>query len=204
MTLAVSPALADYPVWDAEEIAHLAQKSAKMAEALSVAVELLNNVNDLGRTVGRFGTLSTLDFAQFNAVAGLNGVGMNTTKITSLSDASALVGKLTTSPSGNNQTTEVGQIRQTMDSLYRKAQENGYALAEHTRESLSVAPQRAELLVGQASSPTDLRGDIGANTAAALAILEQMVSLKAMLALILEIEATGKLRQSAPTTPGNP
>ncbi len=70
-----TPAEAQDAVWDPEEIARLAEKSAKMAESLSRAVELLDNINDLSRTIGRFGALSNLDFTRFDALAGLTGAG---------------------------------------------------------------------------------------------------------------------------------
>jgi hypothetical protein len=41
--------------------------------------------------------------------------------------------------------------------------------------------------------PTDMRGDLGANTAASLAVFEQLCSTRALLASILEIQATKRL-----------
>lgn len=207
-----APVQAQQAVWDPEEIARLAEKSARMAEALSRAVELLNNINDLSRTVGRFGALSNLDFTRFDVLEGLQGAGpeisgaasnitaLQHVKITSFDDASAFVKKLLTVPSGNGQTTAAGQVGQALDVLYRKALEDGYALSTHTRESLSVAPQRADLLVAQASATADLRGDVGANTAAAMAVFDQLGGMKATLASILEIQATRRLASSSDVT----
>jgi hypothetical protein len=199
------PAQAQVAVWDPEEIARLAEKSARMAEALSRAVELLNNIDVLSRTIGRFGPLPNLDFTHFDLLDGLKGAGpeisgfsTNITaaqhvKIDSFNDAKAFVDRLVTVPSDGYQITGVGQSRQALDSLYRKALEDGYALSMHTRASLSNAPQRARLLVAQASAATDLRGDVGANTASSLAIIDQLGSLKTMLASSLEILATRRL-----------
>ncbi len=203
------PAKAQQAVWDPEEIARLAEKSARMAEAMSRAVELLNNVNDLSRTIGRLGTLSNLDFSRFDTLAGLKGAGpefgglasnigaLQHAKITSFNEASAFVRQLTTIPPDAGRTTGAGQVRQALDALYRKALEDGYALSTHARESVSVAPQRAALLVAQASTTADLRGDVGANTAVTMAVLDQLGSLKASLASILEIQATQHLASSS-------
>lgn len=199
------PVQAQVTVWDSEEIARLAEKSARMAEALSRAVELLNNINDLSRTIGRFGALPNLDFTYFEGGGGLKGLGSEVSglasniavlqhvEIASFSDAAAFVNKLTTMPSNGNQATSAGQIRQALDALNRLALEDGYALATHTRENLSVAPQQAASLVAQASAAADLRGDVGANTAAAMAVLDQLVGIKAALASILEVQATQRL-----------
>lgn len=200
-----TPANAQQAVWDPEEIARLAEKSARMAEAMSRAVELLNNINDLSRTIGRFGALSNLDFTRFDTLAGLKGAGPEIgslasnigasqhAKITSFSEASTFVHQLTSIPSGSSQVTGTGQVRQAFDALYRKALEDGYAFSTHARESASVAPQRAALLVAQASATADLRGDVGANTAVTMAVLDQLGSLKATLGSILEIQAVQRL-----------
>ncbi|PKU22820.1 hypothetical protein [Telmatospirillum siberiense] len=202
-----APAKAQQAVWDPEEIARLAEKSAQMSEALSRAVELLNNVDQLSRTIGRFGALSNLDFARFDTLEGLKGAGpeisglasniaaVRQMKISSFDDASTFVHKLLAVPSDTSPTTGAGQVRQALDSLYRKALEDGYTLSTHTRETVSVAPQRAKVLVAEASASADLRGDVGANTAAAMAVLDQMGSLKAALAAILEIQSAGRLAQ---------
>lgn len=207
---------AEEPVWDPEEIARLAEKSAQMAEALSRAVELLNNVNDLSRTIGRFGPLSNLDFTRFDTVEALKGAGpeigglaaniqgLGNVRIASFADATTFVNKLTTIPSGDNRTTSTGQIVQALANLQRKAAEDGFALATQTRESLTAAPQRAQLLVAQSSTAVNLRGDVGANTAATMAVLEQLASLKAMLGLMLEIQATRRLGPVVPAAAATP
>lgn len=196
--------------WDPEEIARLSEKSAHMAEALSRAVEMLGKIDDLSRTIGRFGALSNLDFARLDVVDGLSGagpqisglaanvVGLQAVQIHSFADATAFIAKLTTVPSGPGQTTKYDQVRQALDALQRKAAEDGFALATHTRDSLALAPQRGGLLVSEAAATVDLRGDVGANTAANLAVLEQLASAKAILAVLLEIEASRKLGKFAP------
>lgn len=203
--LAPSLALAQDAAWDPEEIARLSERSAKTASALSYAMELLAKVDDLSRRIGRFGTLSKLDFTRLGVVDGLRGAGpeiANPTiasaasgagKIASFQDASAFVAKVATPAAGIPATSAAAQVRQRLAALHRRALEDGYALAMHTRESLSMAPSRAQLLVTQASSATDLRADLAADTAASMAVLEQLTSLKAMLASLLEIEATRKL-----------
>jgi hypothetical protein len=209
ISLLPNAAFAQVTVWDPEEIARLAEKSAQMAVALSRAVELLNSVNDLSRTIGRFGSLSNMDFGRLDMVEGLRGAGpeiggiasniagLRQVKIASFDDARKIVQKLTSVPSGGDQVTKSAQVRQGLDALHRRALEDGYSLALHTRESLSIAPARAGLLAAEASAPIDLRGDIGANTAASLAVLEQLTSLKAMLAATLEIRTSGALRNVA-------
>lgn len=204
----VPSAWAQQAVWDPEEIARLAEKSAQMSEALSRAVELFNNVDHLSRTIGRFGPLSNLDFARFDTLDGLKGAGPDLSalasnvatagqmKISSFDDATAFVHKVMAAPSNTGQTTGAGQVRQSLDTLYRKALEDGYALSIHTRESVSVAPQRAKVLVAEAAASADLRGDVGANTAAGMAVLDQLGGLRAALAAILEIQTAGRLSLS--------
>lgn len=205
LLIAPSPALAQDAAWDPEEIAHLSERTAKTAEALSRAVELLGKVDDLSRRIGRSGTLSKLDFTRLGVVDGLRGAGPQITnpafasaasgaiKISSFQDASAFVAMVASPAAGISATSAAAQVRQGLDALYRKALEDGYALAMHSRESLSTAPSRAQLLVTQAASAADLRADLAADTAASMAVLDQLTSLKAMLASLLEIEATRKL-----------
>jgi hypothetical protein len=207
--LSIAAAHAQVATWDPEEVARLAEKSARMAEEISRVVELANSIDDLSRTLGRLGSLSNLDLTRFDVVEGMQGAGpeigglasniagLRNVRISSFNDASAFVRKLTTVPAGVGQVSGGGQLRQALDALHRKATEDGYVLSTHLRESLSVAPQRADLLVAQASAATDLRGDVGANTAAALAVLDQLSGMKIALASILEIQATGRLAESA-------
>lgn len=198
------------PVWDPEEIARLSETSAQMAEALSRAVELLNNIDQLSRTIGRFGPLSNLDFARFDTLDGLKGAGpqisglaanigaFRQVKISSFDDASVFVKKVLAVPPGSSSaTTGGGQVRQALDVLYRKAAEDGYALSTQTRETLSIAPERAKILVAESAASVDLRGDVGANTAAAMAVFDQMGGLKAILAAILEIQSIRRLAAPA-------
>jgi hypothetical protein len=205
-------ARAQVAVWDPEEIARLAEKSARMAEATSHAVELVNNINELSRTIGRSGSLQNVDFTHFSVLDELNNIGPNfgaipsnipalqNVQIISFNDASAFVKKLTMMPSGGSSVSDSGQIRQASDFLYRKALEDGYALSMQTRVSLSVEPQRALSLVAQASATADLRGDIGANTASAIAVLDQLGGIKAMLASFLEIQTARRIAFSANAT----
>lgn len=210
LMVTASPAFSQVPVWDPETIARMAQQSAQAALALSHAVALVNQVNQLTRTVGRFGSLANMDFGRFDLVEGFQGAGpqisgtvaavssLRTARISSFDDAKAFVQTLTTVPAGSNQTTRAADARQDLEAMHRHALEGGYALAVHLRESVSAAPERAKILAGGASAPLDLRGDIGANTATSLAVLEQLVSLKAALAFALEIEASGLLRRMPP------
>lgn len=204
------PSWAGQPVWDPAEIAELAEKSAQMAVAVSRAAELLARVDDLSRTIGRFGALSSLDFARFKLVDALQGAGpeigglaanisgLGKVKITSVDDISTLVKKVTTLPAGDHQTTKAAEVLKALDDLHRKAVEDGFALAMQSRQTVSDAPARAALLVNQASTAHDLRSDTGANTAASLAVLEQLMSLKVMLASMVEMDATKKLKSAAP------
>lgn len=200
-------------VWDPEEIARLAQKSAQMAEALSRTVELLGEVNDLSRTMGRFGSLSSLDFSRFDLVEGMKGAGpeiggvaatiAGAKPIHSFEDASAFVKQLTTPPKDGDKTTKAHQILQALDGLSRKASEDGFALATHVRQALSLAPERAKQLTAEARTAGSLREDVTANSAAGLAVLEQLEQMKATLALVLEIQSIRRLatKQSAGSQP---
>jgi hypothetical protein len=197
---ASQPALAGQPVWDPEEIADLAQEAARMAEALSRATELLNDLNALTRTVGRFGTLSVPTPWRFDIVDALaggfpdrEGAGSGGGGQTVRSPNAAALG-------GTTRTTAAGAAKAAIDRLRRAALEDGYALAGHTRDMLGLSMDRARLLSQAASSAFDLRGDMAANTRVSLAVYEQLSSIHALFAAILEIRSLQRLA----TMPGTP
>ena len=210
------PSHAQEMVWDPAEIAHLAETSAEMAETLSRAVELLDRINELSRTVGRSAALSALGFTHFDVLRDLQGASLQAGglaprigRLTSagtpdVDDVVGVVRALVTIPPGGARATDAAQATRAVDALYRQAAEDGFTLSMEVRTSLSLAPERARLLVAQASAASDAREDVAADTAAALAVLEQLASVKAMLALILEIQATSALRRQIPLEFSNP
>ena len=181
-------AMGDEMVWDPEEIARLSQTTARMAEASSYAAELLRDLDAMARTIGRAGSLSTLDLARFAANGGL-----------AMSPPEDAVGKLTASLAGGNPTSRTEQRQHVLDTLYEAAVEEGVALAMVSRQHVGNATWHARNLVAEASSAVDLRSDVAANTATAVALLGQMVDLEAILASIIEVQAIGTLRSIYPT-----
>jgi hypothetical protein len=198
---ASQPALGGQPVWDPEEIADLAQEAARMAEALSRATELLNDLNQLTRTVGRFGDLSVSTPWRFDIVDGLTGGFPDRG-----GSGSAGAGQVARSPDaaalgGTTRATAAGSASATIDRLRRASLEDGYALAGHTRDMLGLSTDRARLLSRAAASAFDLRGDMAANSLVSLAVYEQLSTIHAMFASILEIRTLHRLAMTTTALP---
>ncbi|MTJ79746.1 MAG: hypothetical protein F8N37_01805 [Telmatospirillum sp.] len=206
------PATAQQLVWDPSEIALLAEKSAHMAEALSRAADLLDAVNELSRTVGRFGSLSTAGLWRFDLAEGLKGAGpeigeiagrvggLRHARIRSYDDALALARTLTAPVAAHADVTTAGKVRQLVDTLRRKALEDGYALSLHAREGASTAPDRARILTDEAQASRDARGDVAADTAASLAVYEELCTVRTLLGSILEIRSMSRIAGSGGET----
>lgn len=157
-------------VWDPFEIARISEQAAKMSEVVLATIDLLNEMNAMAATVGRFGALSKLDFARFDGAAALSG----------------LVPK-----PGGSASLPVAAVRMA-------AAEDGYALALHRRQSLTGAPTQSRTLAAAAAAATDLRGDLAADSATALAGLDQLIGLEATLAALLQVRAGDRLRMERP------
>lgn len=169
---------AEEAVWDPVEIAKFSEESAQMSEVVLATVELLNQVNAMVGTVGRYGALSRLDFTRFDTSAALAGL------VPTAGGFSSRMGSLPAS------------------AVRKSAVQDGYALALHIRQSLTAAPVQGKVLASSAAASSDLRGDVAADTAAAVAGLNQLIRLRAMLASLLEIRASEQFRagRSFPST----
>lgn len=204
---AATPARAE-AVWDPEEIARLSETAAMTAEQLSHVVELLSTINDLGRTVGRFGQLSQLDFMRLDATAALSGAAPDlgflaatvpdvaSMRFSTLADADTAVRRILALPGDRPATaSELTALRSRLDALGRSAAETGYAVALSTQDLLSVGATRTDMLATQAEAQMDARGDVGANTSVGLSVFEQLTQIQALLASIAEVEALDRLTE---------
>ena len=156
---------AEEAVWDPVEIAKLSEESAQMSEVVLATVDLLNQVNAVVGTVGRIGAMSTLDFTQFHSSAALAGLAP----------------------------TIAGSGSQPAAAVRKTAMQDAYALALHIRQSLTEAPVQGRILASSAAASSTMRGDVAADTQAAVAGLNQLIGLHAMLASLLEIRASEQL-----------
>ncbi|HIJ63195.1 MAG TPA: hypothetical protein HPQ04_10935 [Rhodospirillaceae bacterium] len=163
-------------VWDPLEIARISEQAAEMSDMVLATVDLLDQMNALAATVGRYGALSTLDFPRFDASAVLSGLAEKSDRSTALPAAV----------------------------LRTAAAEDGYALALHRRQSLTAVSMRGKTLAAAAAAASDMRGDLAADNATALAGLDQLIGLEATLAAVLQIRAGDQLRmeQAAPDSQG--
>ncbi|MBK1666941.1 hypothetical protein CKO28_02645 [Rhodovibrio sodomensis] len=81
------------------------------------------------------------------------------------------------------------QFQQARENAWREAAISGYALAISSRDHLAGAPGRAQNLEGVINNATTLREDVQANSAALLALHQQLVVSQALMASMVQIEA---------------
>jgi hypothetical protein len=198
-------------VWDPKEIARLAEEAAAAAEQLSHVVELLGSINDLGRTVGRFGDLAQLDFMHFDTTKALAGASPELSALAeavpevagmrfdSWAESEANVRTILSLPAGRSASaSERIALGQRLRAVRETAGEVSYAMALSARDGTALGGARTELLAAQAEAQVDARGDVGANTAASLAVFEQLVQTRALLAAIAELDALAELTDHGP------
>ena len=204
--LAPLTARAQQAVWDPEEIARAAEIAAQVSEQVSRAIQVANQFNDLGRALGRKGKLTSLDFSNTNtiqriaaiapalseAVKGISDIG--STSIASYTDAQSFVARLSRfTAAGRDGSIALDNRRAAVATLGSQAVKIGYAQAMLARDELATAAASNSVIAAQAANSNDLRGDVAANTAAALALYQRMAVIQGLLASIAEIESSKRL-----------
>jgi hypothetical protein len=89
--------------------------------------------------------------------------------------------------------TQIQTSSQIWNGAYQKVAAEGFSLAEVANQDLASAKTRSESLGTAASSSQDLRGDVQANSAVCLAVLSELGSVQAILALLLEQQSLARL-----------
>jgi hypothetical protein len=83
--------------------------------------------------------------------------------------------------------------RQLWTGAYQTVTAEGFSLAEVANQDLSSAKTRSETLGAGARAAQDLRDDVQANSAVCLAVLTELGSVQAVLALLLEQQSLARL-----------
>jgi hypothetical protein len=94
-------------------------------------------------------------------------------------------------------TTGQQQGRQTWQAAYQKVAAEGLAVSQVATQDSGDAVSRSKNLAAGASSAADLRGDLQANSAVGLALLSELGSVEAVLALLLEQQSLARLTSIA-------
>jgi len=188
------PALAD-PVWDPTEIARMSQQAAQLATNLSTTIDTLRTFDKLSTQIGAMGPL--ISFAStaptaLKSYAALQSVGMPMA-----TDASALISAISRSATGLQQT------RQLWQGAYQRVAAEGLAVSQVANQDAGSAVSRSKILADAASGAQDLRSDLHANSAAGLAVLQELGSVEAVLALLLEQQSLARLTSIANSGAGS-
>jgi hypothetical protein len=182
--LAAGRAMAD-PVWDPTEIARLSQQAAQLAANLSATITTLQTFDKLATEVGAVGARTSFHSTAPNILAhyaALQSGGTPTgASAIALLSATPLVA------------THQQQDRQIWQAAYLKVAAEGLAVSQVATQDAAAAVGRSKALASGASSAQDLRGDLQANSAVGLALLSELGSVEAVLALLLEQQSLARL-----------
>jgi hypothetical protein len=180
---------AQQAVWDPAEIAQSAEKSARAAMALSLMVDSMAHLKGLSLAVGTKG-ISSAPLIGMGIGDGALGIGPGPGLPLPAQPSLATVATI----ASRSATARALQQQVAWDGLALSLAESGAAA--------TTANESVQLIAGSGSA-ADLRSDMAANSAAALAALRDIVTLKAMMAALLQMRAVGHLSAPGTTTPAN-
>lgn len=186
--LAGEPAMAD-PVWDPTEIVRLSQQAAQLATNLSATIDTLRTFDKLATQIGTSGPRTSFASTAPTALASyatLPSVGMPVA-----TDASALLLGNFASATGMRQTRQIWQ------GAHQRVAAEGLAVSQVANQDAGGAISRSKTLANMASGAQDLRGDLQANSAVGLAVLQELGAVQAVLALLLEQQSLSRLTSIA-------
>jgi len=184
LLLLEAPAKAD-PVWDPTEIARLSQQAAQLATNIATTVQTLQSFEKLVVQVGAMGARTSFSSsapALLASYSSLQSAGMP-----AASDAIGLLSAAVSSA------TLQQQNRQTWQGAYQRVAAEGMAVSQMANQDAGSAVNRSKTLSDAASSAQDLRGDLQANSAVGLAVMQELGSVQAVLALLLEQKSLARL-----------
>jgi len=176
--------LAD-PVWDPTEIARLSEQTAQLASNLSAVIENLGMFNRLAAEVGTMGPRSSPAaqmVAQLANYSGLQPVGAPTAN-----DAFSV---LSNPP---KTATDLQQDHLRWAAAYEKTAAEGFAVSQVANRDLPLVKARSLALGVAVGGAEDLRADVQANSAVCLAVLTELGTVQAVLALLLQEQSLARL-----------
>jgi len=183
------------PVWDPTEIARLSQQAAQLAANLATTVQTLQTFDKLVVQIGTMGARTSFSSTAPTLLANysnLQSVGMPA--------ATDAIGLLS---AGSSSATLLQQNRQTWRGAYQKVASEGMAVSQVANQDAGSAVSRSKTLSGAASSTLDLRGDLQVNSAVGLAVMQELGSVQAALALLLEQQSLARLSSIATSGVGS-
>lgn len=184
VALGAHSAYAD-PVWDPTEIARLSEQTAQLGTNLSALVDNLQALDKLATEIGAMGARPLNVVQPASSLVGK--LSLQSSSMPSAGDAFMLISSApaTVTTQQNN--------RQTWIAAYQKVAVEGLSLAQVANQDLASANVRSQTLGAAAVGAQDLRGDVQANSATCLAVLTELGTVHALLALLLEQQSLGRL-----------
>jgi hypothetical protein len=118
---------------------------------------------------------------------------------TTFSSTRAWVQSALTVPTNPSLTT-TATVRTARSLIAAQAVADGYALALYARQQAPQLAARTQNLAQQVAQATDLRSDVQANTAVALAMHDDMVLIQQLMASLLKLEGASRLANTDPAS----
>lgn len=173
------------PVWDPTEIARLSQQAAQLGVNLTALINNLQAFDKLASEIGASGARPMSALQPSSTMVGK--LNLQSSPMPSGNDAFALI---------SNSTMTATQSRtnnQVWNGAYQTVVADGFSLAEVANQDLGTAKARSETLGAGVKAAQDLRGDVQANSTVCLAVLTELESVQAVLALLLEQQSLARL-----------
>ncbi len=189
-----TPVKAD-PVWDPTEIARLSQQAAQLASNLATTVQTLQTFDKLVVQIGTMGARTSFSSTAPTMLA--NYSSLQSAGMPAAADAITLLS------AGVSSATSQQQTRQIWRGACQKVAAEGMAVSQVARQDAGSAVSRSKTLSDAASATQDLRGDLQANSAAGLAVMQELGSVQAVLALLLEQQSLARLSSIATSGAGS-
>lgn len=216
VTLAASPASALVAVIDNQVASNTANAVSAINQQLDELKKITSLNTDIFNSVGKFGTIEDLrtlsqwqDFKDGGSMAeALASFGPNTCAVvacstggqqadlTQLSDARSWVDKsffINKAPSLADQS----NLTKVRGKAMVESSISGYSMALMARENLTKAKKASQDLESLVAGATDLRTDMRANSAVAIAQHQVLVQQLAMLTSLVEMQASQQLANSS-------
>jgi hypothetical protein len=165
-------AVAQSLIWDPGQIAALAAQRANIAIALSSLATLQQHFNQMSGALGGAGARPS----RLMVPILLPDPAIDVT-------SAAAVWSPAVGLSGQNSSSAIQQNIQRGRQALQRAAIDGLTLAATTDQALSTLSEAGAILQNDVAQSADLRGDVQANSAIALTILSQAMSIKALIAM---------------------
>lgn len=206
------------PVTDAGNLAENAQQTAKAIEMLAEAKKLLSQANQIRGVLGSVGGSSSggLGYGAgissslagmqclFPTMSSWNVPNAITPNFGSVCSSRKFIDQMFTLPDPSNPESRhlVGKvdraaILEKRSVVYREATMNGLALAYQQKQDVPQSTQRIASIAGEAAAAPDIHSDLQATNKLLVAIAEQLIAQRMVMAGLLEA-VTAQQLQSVP------